>query len=229
MSEFINSDVYDMNIELISSNVFEESCTPLSDTRCDNKSLHAASMVGLGPRHQGSNSSDVSGVAGDSSPSEGGRDGTSLNVGNDIVGKQPEHSGQGPHDACEVVRVNPLGKVFELRNTSPDVAQDMSYRTERAKITVNYRDPTVPAFERRNESSTRQSRRQAASDKRRTSETSCSDNSKNTLYTLVNGVTGHDDGNIRLTTLPSLDAPFELDEMPDGKFSQALQAGDLSD
>ena len=68
-------------------------------------------MVGLRPSHQECNSSDVSGVARELPPSEGGRDGTSLNVGNDIVEKKPEHAGLGPHDVREVVRVNPLGGV----------------------------------------------------------------------------------------------------------------------
>ena len=91
MSELINSHVYDINIERSSSNAFEESCTPLSDTRCDTESLHAASMTGLRPSHQEFNSSDVIWVAREVPPSEGGRDGTSLNVGNDIVGKKPKH------------------------------------------------------------------------------------------------------------------------------------------
>ena len=56
-----------------------------------------------------------------------------------------------------------------------------------------------------------------------------SDNSNNTLYTLVSGVTGRVDGNIILETLPSMEARFELDEMSDGEFSQALQAEELFD
>ena len=56
MSEFINSYVNDMKIERSSFTVCEERCTPLSGTRCDTESLHAASMVGLGPSHQGCNS-----------------------------------------------------------------------------------------------------------------------------------------------------------------------------
>ena len=40
-------------------------------------------------------------------------------------------------------------------------------------------------------------------------------NSRNKLYTLVNGVTGQVDGNISVETLPSVDAFFELDEMSD--------------
>ena len=43
-------------------------------------------------------------------------------------------------------------------------------------------------------------------------------------------MTGHVDDNIILETLPSLDTNlFELDEMSDGEFSQALQAGELSE
>ena len=42
-------------------------------------------------------------------------------------------------------------------------------------------------------------------------------------------MTGHVDGSISLETLPSLDTLFELDEMSDGEFSQALKAWELSD
>ena len=101
-------------------------------------------MVGLGPRHQEYDSYDVSGVAREISPSEGGRDGTSLNVGNDIVVEKPKHSGLGPHNAREVVCRNPLGEMFELRNSPPDVFHDTISRIERAKIISNHRDPTFP-------------------------------------------------------------------------------------
>ena len=40
---------------------------------------------------------------------------------------------------------------------------------------------------------------------------------------------GHVDDNTSFETLSSLDALFELDEMSDGKFSQALKAGELSE
>ena len=40
-------------------------------------------------------------------------------------------------------------------------------------------------------------------------------------------MTGQVEGNVSLETLPSLDAPCELDEMSDGECSQALKAGDL--
>ena len=142
MSELINSNVNDMNIERISFAVFKESYTPLSDTSCDNDSLHAPSMVGLGPSHKGSDSHDASAVAREITQSEDGRDGTSLNVDKNVFGKQPEHSGQGSHSSSEVVYVNPLGEVFELHNSPPDIARDMSSRIERAKTSSNYRKPT---------------------------------------------------------------------------------------
>ena len=121
MSELFNSNVDDINIERSSSNAFGESYTPLSDTRCDTESLHASSMVGL-----------------------------------------------GPNNVREVVRVNPLGEVFELRNTSPDVTQDMSSRIERARINRNHGDPTVPVSRRRKVSLRKESRLRVATVKRQT-------------------------------------------------------------
>ena len=44
-----------------------------------------------------------------------------------------------------------------------------------------------------------------------------------TLYTLDNGVTGRVDDNISLESLPSLNDLFELDDMSEGEFSQALR------
>ena len=42
-------------------------------------------------------------------------------------------------------------------------------------------------------------------------------------------MTGQVDGNASLETLPSLGTLFELDEIYDGEFSQALKGGDLSE
>ena len=129
-------------------------------------------MVDLGPKHQEYNSSGVSGVAREIPPSEGGRGGTSLNVGNDIDGEKPMCSGLGPNAVREVVRVNPLGEVFELCNTSPNVVQDMSSRIERAKMNSNHGDPDFPAFRRRRVSRRKQSQRQVATVKPPTSKKS---------------------------------------------------------
>ena len=86
----------------------------------------------------------------------------------------------------------------------------MSSRKERPKMNSKYRDPTIPASRRRKVSLRKQSRRPVETAKRPTSRTSRSDIS-NTLYTLVNGVTGHFDGNISLESLPYLENLFNLD------------------
>ena len=96
----------------------------------------------------------------------------------------------------------------------------MKSSIERAMVDSNYGDPTVPASRRRKVSLRKQSWRRVATVKRQTSEMFRSDNSNNTLYTLVNGMTGHIDGSISLETIPSLDTLFELDEMSDGEFSK---------
>ena len=104
----------------------------------------------------------------------------------------------------------------------------MSSRIERAKININHGDLIVPASKRCNVSFKKQSRRRVATVQHQTSRTSRSSiNSVNTLYTLVNEVTSHVDGNVSLETLPYLDSLFELDEMSDGVFSQALKAGEV--
>ena len=77
--------------------------------------------------------------------------------------------------------------------------------------------------------STQQSQRRVAADKRRTYRKQHIGKCIDTIYTLVNGVTGLVDGNISPETLPSLNALFELDKISDGKFSQSLKARELSD
>ena len=149
MYALIHSNLVDMNGNHYLFTVSEAIRTSSSATRFDNESLHSAGMIVLGPKHQECNSSDVSGVAREISPSKGGRNVTSLNVGIDIVGEKPKHSGQGPHNAREVVRVNLLGEVFKKRNSSSDVVQDMSSRIERVMIDSNYGDPTVLSSRRR--------------------------------------------------------------------------------
>ena len=111
-----------------------------------------------------------------------------------------------------MLRLNSLGEVFKAVNTSPDVAQDVSHRVERAKLYTNHGDPTVSAFRRRKVYLRKKSRRRVEIVKRQTSEVLRSDKINNTLYTLVNGVTGHVDGRISLETLPSSIRLFELDK-----------------
>ena len=96
MSELANHNVENMNSERRSLSISNTAHTPLSVTRCDNESLHAESMVGLGPSYQECDSFKVCVVARENAPSAVGREGTTLNVSNDIVGETPLSSGIGP-------------------------------------------------------------------------------------------------------------------------------------
>ena len=93
ISELIDPNVVNMNVERNLLTTSEALRISSSDTRYYNESLHAAGMVGLGPSHQECESYDVSGVARENPPSEGGRNYILLNVGIDIVDKKPKHSG----------------------------------------------------------------------------------------------------------------------------------------
>ena len=160
MSELANHNVENMNSERSSLRISDTARTPLSVTLCDNESLHAESMVGLGPSYQGCDSFDGCGVIRKSSPSAVGREGTTLDVGNDI-----------------------------------------SSRIERTTTSTNHGDTIVPTPEGCKVSLKRRPGRQVATVKRQASVQSLSKNS-DTLYTLVNGVTGQVEGNIILVTLP---------------------------
>ena len=111
MSELTNSNVENMNSERSSLNISDTARTPLSVTRCDNESLHAESMAGLGLNYQGCDSFNVCVVARENSPSAVGHEGTTLNVGDDIVGETPLSSGLGPYNVSGVALLNPLGEV----------------------------------------------------------------------------------------------------------------------
>ena len=124
MSELTDSNIENMNSERSSLSIGDTARTPLSVTRCDNESLHAESMVGLGPSYQGCDFFDVCVVSRENAPSAVGREGTTLNVGNDIVGETPLSSGLGPYNLSRVAVLNPL------RSTSPDVDKDISFRIE---------------------------------------------------------------------------------------------------
>ena len=82
MSELTNSNVENMNSERSSLNISDTARTLLSVTPCDNWSLHAEGMVGLGPSYQECDSFHVCGVTSKNAPSAVGREGTTLNVGN---------------------------------------------------------------------------------------------------------------------------------------------------
>ena len=96
----------------------------MSVTRCDNESLNADSIVDLGPKHSELSSHNVCGVARKHPQSGVGRGGTTLNVGNDIVGETPRHSGLCPTNACEVART-PLDDALAKCDVSSDVSSDI--------------------------------------------------------------------------------------------------------
>ena len=120
----------------------------------------------------------------ENAPSAVGHEGTTLNVGNDIVSETPLSSGLGPYNVSGVARLNPLGEVFELRNPSPDVSQDIISRIEHT-TTSNYGDSIIPTPEGFKVSSKKRPGRHVATVKHQASEQSHSDNS-DTLYSLVN-------------------------------------------
>ena len=121
--------------------------TPLSDTRSDNESLNAESIVGLEPGHQGLDPSDARGVARINPPSDVGCNSDSLDVGNDI-GSCEEHikvanlvSGVGYNsdpldvgndiDSCEEhVKVEDLVSGVGNNSNPLSVCDDISSRIE---------------------------------------------------------------------------------------------------
>ena len=121
------SNVNDICPEQVSVTISGTARTPLSDTHCDNESLHAESMVGLGLSHQGFNPSDVSVVAREIPPIEVGRDGTTLNVGNDIVGDTPRNPEMSSTDACAAAHKlpqNDVGCKYDSLNVGNDIVGD---------------------------------------------------------------------------------------------------------
>ena len=152
----------------------------------------------------------------------------SLNA-ESIVGLEPRHPGLNPDDVCGVAR-NPLGDLFELSNSSPDVGNDISSRIEQIKDDgiSTLGNSNVPTSRRCKVSKKRRKCRRRGTLRCKAPVISPSDNSE-MLYTLVNGLTGDVDGNISLETVPGVDALLELDEMSVDEFSQALKAGDLSE
>uniref|UniRef100_A0AAV1TIF6 Uncharacterized protein n=1 Tax=Peronospora matthiolae TaxID=2874970 RepID=A0AAV1TIF6_9STRA len=93
------------------------------------------SPYGVGGR-EGTTLNAGNGVVGDAPYSVDGREGTTPNVGNDLIGEVPLNLMLGPHNTRGVARFNPLGEVFELCNTSPNVGQDKSSRVERLEETI---------------------------------------------------------------------------------------------
>ena len=100
---------------------------------------------------------------------------------------------------------NSPGNEFELSNSVPDVGNDISSCLEDAKVDkANHLvEPNGPPSLRSSVSFQRRQQRQMAAARRIVSVMSLSDTSDK-LYTLVDGVTGHVDGEVGLAALPSL-------------------------
>uniref|UniRef100_A0AAV1V4N1 Uncharacterized protein n=1 Tax=Peronospora matthiolae TaxID=2874970 RepID=A0AAV1V4N1_9STRA len=187
------------------------------------------SPYGVGGR-EGTTPNVSNDIAGDTPYRVNGREGTTLNAGNSVVGDTPYsvggRKGTTPNVSSDTVGDTPYS-VDGREGTTPNVGQDKSSRVERTMVGSNNGNNIV-LTPKGCKVSKRQSRRRVAAVKRQASSQSHSEIS-NTLYSLVNGVTGHVNGSVFLETIPSLDALCELDEMSDGEFSQALKAGELSE
>ena len=147
VSELLDPLVNENSVEPCSETRSEVARTPLSDTRSDNESLNAESIVGLEPGHQGLDPSDARGVARINPPSDVGCNSDSLDVGNDI-GSCEEHiqvanlvSGVGYNsdpldvgndiDSCEEhVKVEDLVSGVGNNSNPLSVCDDISSRIE---------------------------------------------------------------------------------------------------
>ena len=77
------------------------------------------------------------GVARKNPQSGVGLDGTTLNVGNDIVREKPRHPGLCPVDTRGVTRKRSLDDELELSDSSSDVGRNIGSRIEQSKVVTN--------------------------------------------------------------------------------------------
>nr|CCA27706.1 reverse transcriptase putative [Albugo laibachii Nc14] len=134
MSELITyEDVSNIGPQKNSSIASGTARTPLSDTRCDNESLKAESIVGLVPSHQGLDPANERGVARVNPLSGVSCNNESLDVIEDIIGETPRHQRRDLSDARGVA-CNPLGEGLELSSSSPDVGRDIGSGIESGKV-----------------------------------------------------------------------------------------------
>ena len=120
--------------------------------------------------------------------------------------------------------------MFELSSSEPNVGNAISSCLENAKIDKANQlvGLDVPSSLRSSISFQRRQRCQMAAARRKAYAMSLSD-TRDQLYLLFDGVTGHVEGEVSLAALPSLNVPLELDEMSVDEFSHTLKAGDLFD
>ena len=106
-SELINYNVKNINFEHDSAEISRTARAPSSDTRYNNDSLNAESIVGLRPNHQGCNIPEIRGVACLSPPSMVGRGGIILSVSSDTVDGSPRPQGCNIPGIRGVARLSP--------------------------------------------------------------------------------------------------------------------------
>ena len=135
---------------------------------------------------------------------EGGCHSTSQNAGNSVVGEAPRHQESDTPDVCAVEDKSSSDE-FELSNSAPDFGNDIRSCIEHANVEKSNHlvGPDVPFSSRSSVSSQRRQRRQMAAARRKASVLSLSDTSDQ-LYTLVDGVKGHVDGQGGIAALCSV-------------------------
>ncbi|CEG40725.1 uncharacterized protein PHALS_10909 [Plasmopara halstedii] len=141
-------------------------------------------------------------------------------------GRGPRHLGQGPSNSREVTRY-PLDEDCGNSNSSSDVVNIIKVsigqgveKLDDAKCVFAlvsmrrlYREKTeMPHAIRKTQSINPDQ------------DVSTVDDSTQ-LYTLVNGMTGKEDGDVTLKAISAVDAPLKLDEMSFEEFGGALKAG----
>lgn len=150
----------------------------------------------------------------------------SLNA-DSIVGLEPRHPGLSPSDVCVVTRepLSDVGRNGDSLNANESI---VGSETSKVEESINLGDTSIPSSSKNKVSVKRRQRRRKAAMKHKASAPSPCDNSE-TLYTLVNGLTGDVEGDINLGTVPSLNALLELDEMSVDEFGKLLKVGDFSE